>query len=114
MARVLEQKELKVASLSQEVNGLRSQVRSKDRIIFGFKRELSSMVHIGLPKELEQAVKVYIGDPGSFSGAASRTLRPTTMATTQTRKLNAMYDNEHFRISARTPFKNPQCMQNAG
>ena len=58
MARVLEQKELKVASLSQEVNGLRSQVRSKDRIIFGFKRELSSMVHIGLPKDLEQAVKV--------------------------------------------------------
>lgn len=58
VARVLEQKELKVASLSQEVNGLRSQVRSKDRTIFGFKRELSSMVHIGLPKDLEQAVKV--------------------------------------------------------
>ena len=55
---MLEQKELKVASLSQEVNGLRSQVRSKDRVIFGFKRELSSMVHIGLPKDLEQAVKV--------------------------------------------------------
>lgn len=58
VARVLEQKELKVASLGQEVNGLRSQVRSKDRIIFGFKRELSSMVHISLPKDLEQAVKV--------------------------------------------------------
>jgi len=55
---VLEQKELKVASLTQEVNGLRSQVRSKDRTIFGFKRELSSMVHISLPKDLEQAVKV--------------------------------------------------------
>lgn len=55
---MLEQKELKVASLTQEVNGLRSQVRSKDRTIFGFKRELSSMVHIGLPKDLEQAVKV--------------------------------------------------------
>lgn len=61
VARLLEQKELKVASLSQEVNGLRSQVRSKDRIIFGFKRELSSMVHIGLPKDLEQAVKVRRG-----------------------------------------------------
>lgn len=58
---MLEQKELKVASLSQEVNGLRSQVRSKDRIIFGFKRELSSMVHISLPKDLEQAVKVHAG-----------------------------------------------------
>lgn len=58
VARVLEQKELKVAGLTQEVNGLRSQVRSKDRIIFGFKRELSSMVHISLPKDLEQAVKV--------------------------------------------------------
>lgn len=58
VARVLEQKELKVASLTQEVNSLRSQVRSKDRVIFGFKRELSSMVHIGLPKDLEQAVKV--------------------------------------------------------
>lgn len=55
---MLEQKELKVASLTQEVNGLRSQVRSKDRLIFGFKRELSSMVHIGLLKDLEQAVKV--------------------------------------------------------
>lgn len=58
VARVLEQKELKVSSLTQEVNGLRSQVRSKDRLIFGFKRELSSMVHIGLLKDLEQAVKV--------------------------------------------------------
>ncbi|CAM9389012.1 unnamed protein product, partial [Hapterophycus canaliculatus] len=57
VARVLEQKELKVASLTSEVNGLRSQVRSKDRLIFGFKRELSSMVHIGLLKDLEQAVK---------------------------------------------------------
>lgn len=58
VARVLEQKELKVSSLTQEVNGLRSQVRSKDRIIFGFKRELSSIVRIALPKDLEQAVKV--------------------------------------------------------
>lgn len=58
VARVLEQKELKVAGLSQEVNSLRSQVRSKDRTIFGFKRELSSMVHIALAKDLEQAVKV--------------------------------------------------------
>lgn len=57
VARVLEQKELKVGSLTQEVNGLRSLIRSKDRVIFGFKRELSSMVHIGLPKDLEQAVK---------------------------------------------------------
>lgn len=55
---MLEQKELKVASLSQEVNSLRGQVRSKDRTIFGFKRELSSMVHIALGKDLEQAVKV--------------------------------------------------------
>lgn len=60
VARVLEQKELKVASLTQEVNGLRSLIRSKDRVIFGFKRELSSMVHIGLPKDLEQAVKARV------------------------------------------------------
>lgn len=60
VARVLEQKELKVAGLTQEVNGLRSHIRSKDRVIFGFKRELSSMVHIGLPKDLEQAVKVCV------------------------------------------------------
>lgn len=58
VARVLEQKELKVVGLTQEVNGLRSLIRSKDRTIFAFKRELSSMVHLGLSKDLEQAVKV--------------------------------------------------------
>ncbi|CAM9256888.1 unnamed protein product [Chrysoparadoxa australica] len=57
VARVLEQKEQKNQSLSIEVNSLRALVRSKEQYIFGFKRDLSSMVHIGLPKELEQAVK---------------------------------------------------------
>lgn len=55
-----------MAGLSQEVNGLRSLIRSKDRVIFGFKRELSSMVHIGLPKDLEQAVKV--GSTADYRG----------------------------------------------
>lgn len=58
VARVLEQKESKLVALTQEAKSLRSQVRSKDSIISAVKRELSSMVHIGMFKELEQAVKV--------------------------------------------------------
>ena len=66
-ARLLRQKELKLVRLTQEVKSLRRQVRSKDRTIVSFKRELSSMVHIGPSKELEQAVKV--GEEGVRVGA---------------------------------------------
>ncbi|CAM9454212.1 unnamed protein product, partial [Discosporangium mesarthrocarpum] len=57
VARVLEQKELKSVGLGQEVASLRGLIRSKDRYIFGIRREIASMVRITLPKELEQAVK---------------------------------------------------------
>jgi hypothetical protein len=57
VARVLEQRELKAGGLAQEITTLRAMLRARERVIFGFKRDVASLAHhISAPKDLEAAV----------------------------------------------------------
>jgi hypothetical protein len=79
VARVLEQRELKAGGLAQEITTLRAMLRARERVIFGFKRDVASLAHhISAPKDLEAAVtglykKFVQGDEltGACAGASA-------------------------------------------
>ena len=57
MDRVQEQKQLKISTQDKEIVGIRNQLRDSERELHSIKRELTSMVGVTVPKELETIVK---------------------------------------------------------
>jgi WD40 repeat protein len=56
-ASVIEQKDLKMGTLQRELNSLRAQFRERERTIAAFGRDLTAVVGLTVPKELEDATK---------------------------------------------------------
>jgi chromosome segregation ATPase len=50
-------KDLKIDVVTREVKMLRNEIRDKDRVISAFNRELSNIVNLTTPKDIEDAVK---------------------------------------------------------
>ena len=55
--QTIDSKEMKIHTLAQELTGLRSSLREKESYIASFKRDLSSLVGLIVPKDIEDAVK---------------------------------------------------------
>jgi hypothetical protein len=55
VARALQQKDSKLSGLMHEIRSLRGGMRAKERLISGFKRDVSALVNITVPRELEAA-----------------------------------------------------------